>query len=132
MKQMTSDIYRNMLLAAAGRILRCEHILTRIDSAIGDGDHGIGMKNGMLAVRKALESAAPCTDIAALNRMAGEAMRNAMGGASGMIFSTLFSGTPDAGSPGCVMTPADFAAQMQGVYSELLTTSSGTVSIDLR
>ena len=113
MKQMTSETYRDMLLAAGERILRLEPVLTKIDGAIGDGDHGIGMRNGMLAARGALLGAAPGTGIPALNRLAGDAMRDAMGGASGMIFSTLLTGGAGDSPSGDAMTPAEFAARME-------------------
>ena len=44
MDRMTCEQVRQMLLACADRIIRNEPYLTKIDSAIGDGDHGIGMK----------------------------------------------------------------------------------------
>ena len=42
-----------MLLAAADRIIASKNILTEVDSKIGDGDHGIGMHNGMVKARQA-------------------------------------------------------------------------------
>ena len=41
MNVLNAQTYKAMLLQAADRILRCEPVLTKIDSAIGDGDHGI-------------------------------------------------------------------------------------------
>ena len=42
-----------MRLAAADRIIASKDILTEVDSKIGDGDHGIGMHNGMVKARQA-------------------------------------------------------------------------------
>ena len=42
-----------MLLAAPDRIIASKDILTEVDSKIGDGDHGIGMHNGMVKARQA-------------------------------------------------------------------------------
>ena len=42
-----------MLLTAADRIISSKDILTEVDSKIGDGDHGIGMHNGMVKARQA-------------------------------------------------------------------------------
>lgn len=42
-----------MLLAAADRIIASKDILTEVDSKIGNGDHGIGMHNGMVKARQA-------------------------------------------------------------------------------
>ena len=41
MNTINSAELRQMLLAAAARIIKNEPYLTRIDSAVGDGDHGI-------------------------------------------------------------------------------------------
>ena len=79
MKLMTPEIYRDMLLAAGDRIIRLEPVLTKIDGAIGDGDHGIGMRNGMKAARKALTGAKPGEDIASLSRLAGVLAHHARG-----------------------------------------------------
>ncbi len=113
MNSMNSAQIRQMLLNAADRIIRNETYLTRIDSAIGDGDHGIGMKNGMTAVIRYLKDAGSETDIHALYAGMAEAMQQAMGGASGMIFSTLFAGRAGEKSPVLEMSPEALARQMQ-------------------
>ena len=38
---------RNLILYIADRIIENKAYLTEVDSAIGDGDHGIGMALGM-------------------------------------------------------------------------------------
>ena len=111
MNSMNGREVREMLLAAADRIIRIEPYLTRVDSAIGDGDHGIGMKNGMTAARAYLTGVEDPSDIGALFGGMADAMRQAMGGASGMIFSALFAGG-SAHPAGRDLTPADLARQM--------------------
>ncbi len=77
------------LVTACDRIIVSEPLLTRIDSVIGDGDHGIGMRDGFSVLRDTLiKSEYP--DIYALMREAGIALVKTMGGASGVIFGTLF------------------------------------------
>ena len=44
---------RNLILYIADRIIENKAYLTEVDSAIGDGDHGIGMALGM-------QKAKPC------------------------------------------------------------------------
>lgn len=102
-----------MLLSCTDRLIRNEPYLTRIDSAIGDGDHGIGMKNGMAAARRYLQSAAEERNVYALYANMAEAMQRAMGGASGMIFSTLFAGDAGGRASAAEITPADLADQMK-------------------
>ncbi|MCB1232723.1 MAG: dihydroxyacetone kinase subunit L [Verrucomicrobiae bacterium] len=80
---------RDMLLAAADKIIEAEPILTDADRALGDGDHGIGMQRGMTAVKGKLEG----QDFDSIDKpftTMGMAMMSSMGGASGAVFGTLF------------------------------------------
>lgn len=113
MNRMNSEQVREMLLACADRIIRNEPYLTRVDSAIGDGDHGIGMKNGMTAAKNYLETAENETNVYALYANMAERMQKTMGGASGMIFSTLFAGRAAEKAPAEEITPLDLAYQMK-------------------
>lgn len=110
---MNCEQVRQMLLACAERITRNEPYLTVIDSAIGDGDHGIGMKNGMLAAKKYLNAAADETNIYALYSGMAKAMQEAMGGASGMIFSTMFAGDADEKAPATEIDTVALAKQIR-------------------
>ncbi|MDO5001879.1 MAG: DAK2 domain-containing protein, partial [Eubacteriales bacterium] len=113
METMDSKQVREMLLACADRIIRNEPYLTKVDSEIGDGDHGIGMKNGMKAAKAYLEKAVDEKNVYALYANMAEAMQEAMGGASGMIFSTLFAGKAAEKAPAEELTPEDLANQMK-------------------
>lgn len=113
MKSMSCEQIRQMLLAVTDRIIRNEPYLGRIDSAIGDGDHGIGMKNGMTAAAAYLQNAEAEQNIYALYVQMAEKMQEAMGGASGMIFSTLFAGNAVSKNAAEVFCPIDLALQMQ-------------------
>ena len=110
---MNCEQVRQMLIACTDRIIRNEPYLTRVDSAIGDGDHGIGMKNGMLAAQKFLHGAQKETNVYALYAGMADVMQQAMGGASGMIFSTLFAGKAAEKAPAAEITPKDVANQMK-------------------
>ncbi len=112
MNRLTYGQVREMLLACADRIIRNEPYLTKVDSAIGDGDHGNGMLTGMKAAEKVLEDGQDGTNIFGLYADMAEAMQRAMGGASGMIFSTLFAGDAKDRAPASEITPAVFADQM--------------------
>ncbi len=101
MKQLNSEQLRRMLLRCAGRIENNEEHLSAVDAAIGDGDHGIGMANGMKALRKYIDSHPEVEDVNALFKGVASAMQSAMGGASGMIFSAMFEGDEKD------MTPSD-------------------------
>jgi dihydroxyacetone kinase-like protein len=63
--------------------------LTRLDSAIGDGDHGTNMDRGM---HKALErlDGLDGEDIGAVLKAVGMALVSSVGGAAGPLYGTLF------------------------------------------
>jgi dihydroxyacetone kinase-like protein len=64
-------------------------LLTDLDAAIGDGDHGANMDRGMQAVVAALDDTPPVT-AAALFTKVGMTLVSTVGGASGPLFGTFF------------------------------------------
>lgn len=82
---------RSMILAAAEEIVAHEPELTRLDRLIGDGDHGYGMKEGFSQLIQLLNSRT-FSSIYDLMRQVGMTLVRTMGGASGVIFGTLFTG----------------------------------------
>ena len=64
-------------------------LLTQLDSAIGDADHGVNMDRGMTAVVAALE-ANPPSGAAALLKQVGMTLVSTVGGASGPLYGTFF------------------------------------------
>ncbi len=92
---------RNMLLYIADKIIGQIDYLTQIDSEIGDGDHGIGMAGGMQKVKRKIGEMKAEKNVYALFEAAGKAMLLSMGGASGVIFGSLYL----AGAKGAI--PAD-------------------------
>lgn len=83
------------LMHVCDLIIESESMLTELDSIIGDGDHGLGMFDGFSALRQTLETQS-FSSLYDLTRAAGIALVKAMGGASGVIFGTLFIGGHDA------------------------------------
>ncbi len=88
--ELTAEDARNMLIYIASKVIDKKGFLTDIDSAIGDGDHGIGMAGGMRKARRKLASMIGETDVYKLFETAGKEMLNSMGGASGVIFGSLY------------------------------------------
>lgn len=83
---------RDMLIYVANQVIESKAFLTEVDSQIGDGDHGIGMERGM---KKALDKLAAMengSNVYALFQEMGKTMLMSMGGASGVIFGTMFMG----------------------------------------
>ncbi|MBC9786059.1 dihydroxyacetone kinase subunit L [Heliobacterium chlorum] len=78
------------LEAVADRIIQHKELLTSLDAAIGDADHGINMARGFEAVRVKIRAAAPETDISGLLKMTGMTLISTVGGASGPLYGTAF------------------------------------------
>ena len=51
---LTKDDVRQILLAVCDRVIREEAWFCRLDSVVGDGDHGVTMTRGFRAVKEAL------------------------------------------------------------------------------
>ena len=90
LSELGAEDARNMLLYVADKIIANKPYLTEVDSAIGDGDHGIGMAGGMQKAKKQLLKMQGEKDVYALFEAAGKAMLMSMGGASGVIFGSLY------------------------------------------
>lgn len=76
-------------MQVADAIIAAEPMLSQADRDLGDGDHGLGMKRGMEAVKTQLGGLDP-SSIEQVFVTTGTAMMTSMGGASGAIFGTVF------------------------------------------
>ena len=77
------------LIQAATQTL-IEHVdeLTALDQAIGDGDHGLNMRRGALAIQAKMQALGTQTLNEALKTM-GMTCMSTIGGSSGPVFGTL-------------------------------------------
>lgn len=82
---------RQMFMFVARAMVDEKDHLTRLDQAIGDADHGIGIARGFEAVVKDFREAAFDSIGAALKKV-GTVLMMSIGGASGAIFGTFFRG----------------------------------------
>ncbi|MBM2614716.1 dihydroxyacetone kinase subunit L [Actinoplanes sp. LDG1-06] len=73
----------------AGLVAQHKDELTALDSAIGDGDHGVNMDRGLTAVVAALEAEPPDSP-SALFKKVGMTLISKVGGASGPLYGTAF------------------------------------------
>ncbi|MFN2488386.1 MAG: dihydroxyacetone kinase subunit DhaL [Actinomycetota bacterium] len=73
----------------AAQVAENKQYLTKLDSAIGDGDHGTNMDRGMRAVMAKLEGVSG-DDIGALLKTIGMTLVSKVGGAGGPLYGTLF------------------------------------------
>lgn len=83
-----ADLVLRWLDAATAVIEREAVHLTELDSPIGDSDHGINMRRGFIAARKALAQEPPDTPGAVLVAV-GRQLISTVGGASGPLYGTL-------------------------------------------
>jgi phosphoenolpyruvate---glycerone phosphotransferase subunit DhaL len=77
------------IVAFADAVAAHQDELTRLDSAIGDADHGTNLARGMKAVLAALE-AEPQPGPGALLKKTGMTLVSTVGGASGPLYGTFF------------------------------------------
>lgn len=82
---------KEMFVYLSYKMIASKDLLTQVDKAIGDGDHGIGMANGFEAVQTKIASQ-EFGSLAELFKVVGFALMTSIGGASGAIFGTLFQG----------------------------------------
>ena len=86
--------------------------LTRLDSAIGDGDHGINMSRGVQAVLAKLDGFGG-DDVGAMLKAVGMALVSSVGGAGGPLYGTLFLQMGVATSGKGELGPDDWKAALE-------------------
>lgn len=90
-KALNVEQTRDMFLYVGEEVIKSKPYLTELDSAIGDGDHGIGMEVGFTNANEQLKGKSFST-INDVFKAIGMTMITTMGGASGVIFGTMFVG----------------------------------------
>jgi dihydroxyacetone kinase-like protein len=75
--------------AIAAAINENKEMLTNLDAAIGDADHGINMSRGFDAVKSKLEESGD-EDISTVLKKVGMTLISTVGGASGPLYGTAF------------------------------------------
>jgi dihydroxyacetone kinase-like protein len=97
---VTTDTVRDWMGRFAASMHEHREELVRLDTAIGDGDHGTNMDRGM---RKAIEKldAQEQADAGTVLKTVAMALVSSVGGAAGPLYGTLFlqMGTALAGKP---------------------------------
>jgi phosphoenolpyruvate---glycerone phosphotransferase subunit DhaL len=83
-----------MLNAAAGQIRQNHEMLSQLDSAVGDGDHGTTILRAMEAVSKTVTEN-PASDLKTLFAAIGWAVMSCDGGSTGPLLGSFFMGMSD-------------------------------------
>lgn len=86
---MTAEQVRKWIRRFAAQIAEHRAELVRLDSAIGDGDHGTNMDRGMKKVLEKLDGASG-DDIGADLKAVGMTLVSSVGGAAGPLYGTFF------------------------------------------
>ena len=89
--ELTVKDVKEMFLYVSEQLKQNKEFLNKADRAIGDGDHGVGMARGFEAVRQKLEGES-YQNISEVLKAIGMTLLTSIGGASGVVFGTLFIG----------------------------------------
>lgn len=114
---------RDVLTAVAEAVAQQESALTELDSAIGDGDHGITMRLGFQAVVQRVGGLPPDAGIDAILGQSGRAFMGATGGAIGVILGKMLSSGKTALQGSTSIGPAELATWLGAMESSV--TNSG-------
>lgn len=109
---ISRDAVLDWLKAFAATIHENNAYLTRLDSDIGDGDHGANMNRGLQAVLTKLPSVAD-KDIGSVFKTLGMTLVSTVGGASGPLYGTMFMQMGNATAGKMELTLDDWVAAMQ-------------------
>lgn len=104
---------KEMLIYIADKIIESKPFLTEVDSKIGDGDHGIGMAGGLQKAKDKLLALDNSTNVYDLFNTVGKTMLMSMGGASGVIFGSLFLAGSKNVDPKTELNAQDIAEIME-------------------
>ena len=96
----------------AGEIGNNKQYLSKLDAAIGDGDHGVNMDRGMQAVLAKLDGVSG-NDVGAALKAVGMALISKVGGAAGPLYGTFFMQLGSATAGKTELTSQDWSSALQ-------------------
>ena len=108
--------YINWIERCAAALAAAQDELTALDTAIGDGDHGLNMHRGFSKAHEKLATEAG-KDLGSLSKSVGMTLLSTVGGASGPLYGTFFikaapalNGKSEADLPALAQAIADGSA----------------------
>ena len=120
-----SDGAVTVLLDMAESVRSNVDYLTKLDSQLGDGDHGYNLERGFAQVRASL-SGFKGDDVGALLESIGNTLMSSMGGASGPLFGAAFSAAGRA-VKGKEVRVIDVAAMLEAAEREVVSLGAAKV-----
>jgi len=125
---------RAWLIRFAGEIEEYQGLLTELDSAIGDADHGTNLARGMKAVVTMLTDDQVPQTIGPILKQTGMTLVSTVGGASGPLYGTFFlrmaACAVDYYSLGPQSLAAAFTAGAEGVLARGKATAGDKTMLD--
>jgi phosphoenolpyruvate---glycerone phosphotransferase subunit DhaL len=94
-------------------------LLTQLDSAIGDADHGINMDRGLAAVVAAMDKQRPSNIAVLLRDVVAETLLGAVGGAAGVLYATFFLRMANAAGQAHALDDLAFAKALRAGLEEV-------------
>lgn len=110
---------RTLMEGVCRHIVANADVLSEADRAIGDGDHGVGMRRGFEAALEALDTQNPQTPEQVM-KVVGTAIMAKTGGAAGAVFGTLFRSGAKALEGKEQLDAAGFAAFLEAALDAVL------------
>jgi dihydroxyacetone kinase len=85
------ELSSRAIKSACNRLIKAEPLVTEYDTLLGDGDCGVGLKRGALAVLKVLEDDSILDDALALVSAITESVESSMDGTSGALYGIFLN-----------------------------------------
>ena len=95
MEYLDVNAFRKMLNKVCDNVIANEDLLCRLDSVVGDGDHGVTAARGFSAMKNCI-AGGDSISITQLLHLCGEVLSDTMGGAIGPIIGGMFIGMAEA------------------------------------
>jgi dihydroxyacetone kinase phosphoprotein-dependent L subunit len=118
MKTLTAAQLKSMMMHTCQVMVGSQEILCDADRNIGDGDLGIGMARGFEAALQELQKQ-EFEDVYKIFFTVGRTMIKEMGGASGIIFGTLFYAGSKNVQPSPELSVKDFCLVLEKALTEI-------------
>jgi dihydroxyacetone kinase-like protein len=110
----------------AERVRDSEQLLTELDAAIGDGDHGVNMRRGMNAVAEKIAELS-LADLSGQLRVISMTLMSSVGGASGPLYGAFFLQSSHAALHKPELGVADLTAALEAGYRGVVQLGKASV-----
>ena len=124
--RFTGDSLRQWMTIFNASIQEAEPLLTELDAAIGDADHGVNMRRGMNAVAAKLDTLA-LADLSGQLRVISMTLMSSVGGASGPLYGAFFLQSSHATLHKTDLGLADLTSALEAGYRGVIQLGKAAV-----